>query len=805
MRRSKKWLALGLAMCLALLSVIPVSAEGTLADGTDGAIPQESVQEQIGNTTGDESQEETAGESAQTPAETPTETPVLEEAFPDPIFRGYVAEHVDTDNDGILSAEEAAAVKELSLAGMGIASLKGIRYFTGLQTLDCSGDPIGALDLSGLEQLQTLVCTGSQIALSVNGEGQVDLSGIPDMDITRIREVSQGTLTGQILQLPQEMDQDTFTYVYDTAREIPGQPGETWTLEVTVTLEKTPAADPQGPKDAEAAEEPEQSEQSADPQAAQDAVSKKVPSGSVSESPNETVKGRELAAGGVSVRADRAKITSSKITDSKTKVQVRASIPKQVKSQDKYYYLFASSPASTKLAAKPLAKVKKAKSATFTVPLNYNSSKNVLQSRFQVAVKVKKKYQVISKEKYISNPQILADSTLPFIKGASKKGLQFAESLPDAISTGTNYCLFNVYITELMQPGGLKYKYKGKTYNFNRERFEALGGLFSQFQAADMNLSVEFLLPWVDGQTDLILPAARSRGAHNYYAWNISTQAARNKYEAFFSCVAEWFNGQNGHGYINNYVIGNEVNAYDQWHYTGSTSLNKNADLYADTYQTVYMAVKSRCKNARVSVCVDHSWNVNAPGRLHSSKSFLDRFAARMKKYGSPAFTIAYHAYPIPLTQADFWNNSAQQVKNSTSSPYITMKNIEYLTKYVRSKYGSKTRIMLTEQGFSSHGSNGEKRQAAAIAYAFYKAEFSNMIDCIIFRSQTDAQVEIDSDNLHMGLWTVGMGKKKASYNVYKYMDTPQCEKYTKTARQYLKISRWTQLVPKYKASHFKK
>jgi hypothetical protein len=111
---------------------------------------------------------------------------------------------------------------------------------------------------------------------------------------------------------------------------------------------------------------------------------------------------------------------------------------------------------------------------------------------------------------------------------------------------------------------------------------------------------------------------------------------------------------------------------------------------------------------------------------------------------------------------------------------------------------------MLTEQGFSSHGTNGEKKQAAAIAYAFYKAEFNGMIDCIIFRSQADAQVEIANYNLHMGLWTSGMGKKKAAYNVYKYMDTNKCETYTRSCKQYLGISKWTQKVPGYKASRFK-
>lgn len=777
MRRVGRYIALCMAACLCLSVSIPASAGSVPADGEE--IQQ--VQEM------QETQEEIQEEAEEGLA--------LEEAFPDPVFRGYVAAYVDTDEDGFLSVQEAEQVTELSLAGMGIASLKGIEHFTSLQVLDCSDDRIGALDLAGLEHLYALTCTGNRVSLSVNETGQVDLSEIPDMDLSRVRDVSQGTWEAEgILQLPSDLEEGQFTYIYSTTGEEEGQPGGFDSMEVTVDLEGYQAGE------SVLSENTVSEEETVSVSADQEAK----PSPEVY---NDTVTGRTLdAAAGVTPRSNSAVIKSCKILSNKTKVQVKARIPARVKSQDGYYYLFASAPASTKLANKPLAKAAKKSSVTFTASLSSrSSSKYKLQSRFQVAVKVKGKYKAISKEKYISNPEILASSTLPFIKGDSKKGLQFAESLPDAISLGSNYCLFNVYITELMQPSGLKYKYKGKTYNFNRARFEALGGLFAQFQNAGMNLSVEFLLPWVDGQTDLIHPAARSRGAHNYYAWNISSQTARDKYEALFSCLAEWFNGKNGYGYINNYLIGNEVNAFDQWHYTGSSSLGTNADLYADTYQVVYTAVKSQCKNARISICLDHSWNVDAPGKLHSSRSFLDRFATRLKKYGSPNFTIAYHAYPIPLTQADFWNNPAQQVKDSTSSPYITMENIQYLTKYVKAKYGAKTRIMLTEQGFSSHGTNGEKKQAAAIAYAFYKAEFNGMIDCIIFRSQADAQVEIDSDNLHMGLWTVGMGRKKAAYNVFKYMDTPKCERYTKASRQYLGISKWTQLVPSYKASRFKK
>ncbi len=392
-----------------------------------------------------------------------------------------------------------------------------------------------------------------------------------------------------------------------------------------------------------------------------------------------------------------------------------------------------------------------------------------------------------------------------FTQTASKKGLQFGESLDDAIDLGIRHCLFNVNITEFMDASGnlLEYDYNGQTYLFNLDAFERWGSLFSQLQDAGINLSVEFLLPWEDGQTDLIHPAARTPGAHNYYAWNISTREDAQRYAALFSCIAQEFNGKNDLGYIYNYIIGNEVNAYSQWHYTGSDSLEENAKLYADTFQIVYTAVREHDTQARVSICLEHSWNTEIPGHVHSAKSFLDTFAKRLGKFGSPDFAISYHAYAEPLTAADFWNNSKERVQDSVHSPCITMKNIEQLTKYVKDQYGAKTRIMLTEQGFSSHGADGQMKQAAAIAYAYYKAEYNDMIDCIIFRCQADAPNEIAHDGLYMGLWTEGMGTMKASHEVFKYMDTPEGEAYTQSCRQYLGIQDWSQLIPGYDPKHF--
>lgn len=68
--------------------------------------------------------------------------------FADYRFEKYCVEHFDTDGNGLISATEAAAVETIDCANMGITDLGGIEHFTGLKTLDCSGNQIAKIDLS---------------------------------------------------------------------------------------------------------------------------------------------------------------------------------------------------------------------------------------------------------------------------------------------------------------------------------------------------------------------------------------------------------------------------------------------------------------------------------------------------------------------------------------------------------------------------------------------------------------------------------------------------------------------------------
>ena len=97
------------------------------------------------------------------------DVPIDETNFPDEYFRAYVLEYVDEDEDGVLSAEEAAGVTELSFmyveddlddSNPMISSFQGIEFFPNLEDLDCSYNAIDELDVSKNTALVFLTCPG---------------------------------------------------------------------------------------------------------------------------------------------------------------------------------------------------------------------------------------------------------------------------------------------------------------------------------------------------------------------------------------------------------------------------------------------------------------------------------------------------------------------------------------------------------------------------------------------------------------------------------------------------------------------
>lgn len=95
--------------------------------------------------------------------------------FPDENFRAYVLKTWDLDGDKNLSQKEAGKAEEMDVSGLEITSLEGVACFRDLRELDCSGNLLTELDLTGMEKLRQLRCQNNRLNV-------LNVSGCPDME-----------------------------------------------------------------------------------------------------------------------------------------------------------------------------------------------------------------------------------------------------------------------------------------------------------------------------------------------------------------------------------------------------------------------------------------------------------------------------------------------------------------------------------------------------------------------------------------------------------------------------------------------
>lgn len=109
----------------------------------------------------------------------------------DPAWRAYCIKQLkegdwDKANNEVLSSWEANFVKTISVASLGIKELQALKYFHGLESLDCRGNELTALNTSESYLLKSLNCennllTGLYIASLINLE-TLSVSGNPGKD-----------------------------------------------------------------------------------------------------------------------------------------------------------------------------------------------------------------------------------------------------------------------------------------------------------------------------------------------------------------------------------------------------------------------------------------------------------------------------------------------------------------------------------------------------------------------------------------------------------------------------------------------
>lgn len=394
-----------------------------------------------------------------------------------------------------------------------------------------------------------------------------------------------------------------------------------------------------------------------------------------------------------------------------------------------------------------------------------------------------------------------------FPTAQTKKGLQVKDGMEDdASNLGVKHAVVNIALNHVASGSGIEYQYQGKTYYMNTGYIHELDRQIKELHNRGMVLTAVIVLQWNYQQQDLILPGARSYG-YNLYGWNTQEATGKQHLEAICSFLANRYAAPDM-GVVN-WICGNEVNAWKDYHYSGSVGFDQYMEYYAQAYQLLYNCVKHAYSNGRIYMSIDHTWTYNRRANCYTSKSVLDRFAQLMNQKGISDWMIAFHPYPAPELQSDFWNRTLDVI-DSENSPIITMANLSYFTEYVKKNYGAGKRIILSECGFTSvtNGNDRQDIQAAAIAYGYYLAEANDMVDSFVVHRQVDHSAETQQ-GFHLGLWTCKPGStetadsKKQAYDVFKYMDTKQYMTYTKFALPLIKKNSWEQAVSGFNPAKF--
>lgn len=472
-------------------------------------------------------------------------------------------------------------------------------------------------------------------------------------------------------------------------------------------------------------------------------------------------------------------------------VRITAKIAAPIKSMDDSYYLFQVNPATNKLTRQVASLAKPAgKNKSITFRLDTSGHPEYVMSKYALAVKVKSSskpssFRRVSGAGYVSSPEKAALNTAAYKLPKTKKGLQTTE-YSQLKATNSKAVFLNLAMSTVLASNAeaVSYTYNGKKYSFNK-----IGGytnLVSQCNQKGIPVTIQLLLDWTPSTKGLA--AAKSpRAGSAYYAWNSTSSASRQKMEALFSFLSELFSSDSC--YVSNWILGNEINSARRWNYAGNVSQSTYVKLYSEAFRCLYNAVRSRRASSKCFICLDHYWNTTR--EEYAGKSILNSFHASLKNLQANVnWNLAYHAYPFPLTDARFWSGKYKNdLTNYSTSPVISLNNLSVLTNYIKKNFGSKTRVILSEQGFTS--SQGQDIQAAALALGYYIAACNPMVDTFHIRSYEDQAHEV-AQGLAMGI----RGKK--AFQVFKYMDSSKSLRYTSSFLKKQVGRSWSKRVPWY-------
>ena len=493
----------------------------------------------------------------------------------------------------------------------------------------------------------------------------------------------------------------------------------------------------------------------------------------------------------------------------------------------KFVYLFGLSACDSEnelSSLSPLSVVRIGASVTQSVSLE-NGRDDLLYARYLFAEKDGTEYRAITNAAYVSNPEQAASSVFSFPEKRSKKGLRIQMD-SDAQLLGVSHTVINVPINRFFTANRsdeetISFLHAGKTYYLKQNQVELLDHSVRNYTKAGINCILSVLLTAPEKDQDATLACLYADGVSgdeaSLFAINTANREALSYFEAFMEFLAERYTRPDGeYGFAGSFILGNTVNSNRIYNYMGEKNLSAYVVSYASLLRTAYTAAVSRYQNARIYVPVGNNFNqASADTSLrenplldYAGKAFLDALASEIRLTGDFPWRLAVNPYASDPNSADFRTDAL--ANDTFDTPYVTMKNIEVLCRYLASEeiacQGSARRLLIADFAVGGeYGTDSEAMQAALFCYAYYKCCTLDQIDALIWHIQTDHPDETGK----FGIWaseSTGSNylpsAKKKLYQSFRYIDTVPLDnsEYRKTAIDFalplLGASAWDELLP---------
>ena len=513
---------------------------------------------------------------------------------------------------------------------------------------------------------------------------------------------------------------------------------------------------------------------------------------------------------GILAADEQNSIASVTLNKSATELEFEIRLTKEYVKEHKSstLYLFEFLPYQSTSQINELEPVKEFRAnEKITTRLDYlNGNVSRLYSKFVVAEQLADgSYNIITSAKYIENIGNLAENDEPYPETSSKKGLQ-VQLFADAQQLGVRHTVINLPINEYMigesSEESLSFLYNGQTFYHDKNRIAALDHRVKTYSEAGINVYFNVILTAPEENTHEKIRAFYFENISpdaTLYALNTRNETAMRGFQAFMDYIcARYTRADHEFGFVPNLILGFEVNSGRIWNNAGSYEMASYVYSYVTAFRMAYIAMTSHYSEGRVYISLGSNFT-SATGELQTaadamldypSKDFLTVFNDAIKNSGDIPWGLSINPYASDPALTEYWLDS--YAEENFETPYITMKNINTLTRYMaQEEYlydGSVRSIIIGEFGISGDPADEASltKQAAAYALAYYTAAQNDDIDAFIYHRHVDHSGE----NQYYGLWTTLAGTtvepsaKKPIYNVFSLIDTARSEEVTSFVKQ---------------------